>query len=653
MPNVDRVEFVAKPAFDGAAFYGLDDLTFQLRDGAGPAQRVVLDFEDSSWGATLTGSGYRGLVWERGTGDFDQAGAGEPPVEEVKPPSRPPASREREPDEADAPGAFLGGAGSLPALGFDFDGPALFDPGANVIPPDTCGAAGPTQFVSIVNRRLAIYDKANGALLMGTPLANFFPGPPPHGDPRALFDHHSGRWILIASDFNAGIHFAISTTDDATGTWFKTYIIVSLDVDALRIPDYPTLGVDADGIYVSAFMFGSTSRNSIFAIEKAPLLSSTPSLGVVSAWRDLPITTIQPCLTYGNPPGQYLVNRTNGTTMRIRRVDGPLTSPTLVSVGSVSVPLNGQPPDAPALGSTVDINTLGTRLMNAVYRNGSIWTTNTLVRATRSAVRWYEIDPVSLTTKQVGVIRDPELHYYYPSISVNSVGDVALGFSASSANQFVGAYYTGRLYTDADGETAVPVPFKAGEGAYNRTDANGQNRWGDYSLTSVDPADDLSFWTTQEYAGTNNTWRTRVARLDVPEPLGTAFCSPAVANSTGSPGELSVRGSAVVSDDDLLLTAHELPREPNTGYFLMGLGNNVVVLPGASGPMCISPGFLRILPPASNTGELDGGFARAVGTSGPVTGAITAGSTWNFQAWYRDERFVTSNFTDAVAVTFQ
>ncbi|MCP4285632.1 MAG: hypothetical protein GY792_14440, partial [Gammaproteobacteria bacterium] len=29
------------------------------------------------------------------------------------------------------------------------------------------------------------------------------------------------------------------------------------------------------------------------------------------------------------------------------------------------------------------------------------------------------------------------------------------------------------------------------------------NRWGDYSATAIDPVDDLTFWTLQEYAGTN------------------------------------------------------------------------------------------------------------------------------------------------------
>jgi hypothetical protein len=37
------------------------------------------------------------------------------------------------------------------------------------------------------------------------------------------------------------------------------------------------------------------------------------------------------------------------------------------------------------------------------------------------------------------------------------------------------------------------------------------NRWGDYSSMSVDPADDCTFWYTQEYGKTNGTnWYTHM-----------------------------------------------------------------------------------------------------------------------------------------------
>ena len=139
----------------------------------------------------------------------------------------------------------------------------------------------------------------------------------------------------------------------------------------------------------------------------------------------------------------------------------------------------------------------------------------------------------------------------------------------------------------------------------------------------------------------------------VEEGCGTTrYCTPAVPNSTGQPGMIDVTGSLVVADDDLTLTATQLPTTPNIGYFLMGQGMNTSVPPGSAGPICVTPGLLRILPPVSNTNELPGGFSRSVGTSGPQTSNITPGSTWNFQAWHRDFAAGTSNLTDAVSATF-
>ena len=53
-------------------------------------------------------------------------------------------------------------------------------------------------------------------------------------------------------------------------------------------------------------------------------------------------------------------------------------------------------------------------------------------------------------------------------------------------------------------DSDAPEPFVQmfdldGEGPYTKT-RGGLNRWGDYSGSQVDPSDDLSLWTIQEYA---------------------------------------------------------------------------------------------------------------------------------------------------------
>src|SRR5260221_14296579 len=78
-------------------------------------------------------------------------------------------------------------------------------------------------------------------------------------------------------------------------------------------------------------------------------------------------------------------------------------------------------------------------------------------------------------------------------MAVTGLGAVHLVFSGSNANAFISAYG----YTLGD---AAPVLLHRGEGAFNETDRAGRRRWGDYSFTSVDPVDDMTVWTTQEFA---------------------------------------------------------------------------------------------------------------------------------------------------------
>jgi len=47
-----------------------------------------------------------------------------------------------------------------------------------------------------------------------------------------------------------------------------------------------------------------------------------------------------------------------------------------------------------------------------------------------------------------------------------------------------------------------------GLASYYKDFGTGENRWGDYSATVVDPLNESDMWTIQEYAGANNMWQT-------------------------------------------------------------------------------------------------------------------------------------------------
>ena len=90
-------------------------------------------------------------------------------------------------------------------------------------------------------------------------------------------------------------------------------------------------------------------------------------------------------------------------------------------------------------------------------------------------------------------------------IAQDQRGDIALGYSVSSTTEFPDVRYTGRLADDP-----VNVMTEPETTAVHGTGSHTSNRWGDYSTMTVDPADDCTFWETNEYALSSGNWSTRI-----------------------------------------------------------------------------------------------------------------------------------------------
>ncbi len=116
-------------------------------------------------------------------------------------------------------------------------------------PPDTNGDVGGTQYMQWVNLHFAIYDKNTGAQLQAPRPGNqLFTGVPVCsttncGDPVTIYDQFAHRFV--ASQFGptgAPPYYqcvAVSTSDDATGTWCA----YGFNVHNTKFNDYPKMGV--------------------------------------------------------------------------------------------------------------------------------------------------------------------------------------------------------------------------------------------------------------------------------------------------------------------------------------------------------------------------------------------------------------------------
>jgi len=138
--------------------------------------------------------------------------------------------------------------------------------------------------------------------------------------------------------------------------------------------------------------------------------------------------------------------------------------------------------------------------------------------------------------------------------------------------------------------------------------------------------------------------------------LGTAYCDPANSNSTGQPALISASGSAVAADNDVLLSAAQLPAS-QFGYFVNAQAQGLVQPPGSQGNLCLSGGIGRYNAFVLNSGAT-GEFSLQLDlTNTPTPGgpvSVQAGESWYFQAWYRDVNPTpTNNFTNGVCILFQ
>jgi uncharacterized repeat protein (TIGR01451 family) len=200
---------------------------------------------------------------------------------------------------------------------------------------------------------------------------------------------------------------------------------------------------------------------------------------------------------------------------------------------------------APQLGSTAKIYTGDARIQNVVFRNGTLWCTHTIFLLSsgpqRSSVQWWEVSP-GARVLQRGRLDDPGgVNFYaYPSLAVNSLNDVLLGYSRFSPNQYPSANYAFHGRLDGPGNLRADTVLKAGEGKWE-VDDNGLVRWGDWSGTVIDPVNDLDFWTIQQYAaapvGSEDRWGTWWGRVGSPVSLSVSM--------TGSPASLPAGANVI------------------------------------------------------------------------------------------------------------
>jgi hypothetical protein len=413
-------------------------------------------------------------------------------------------------------------------VGVSVDGMNTTNNSCNCQPPDTIAAVGPNHVVEMVNTAIEVFNKSGGVTSAPESTLSFFSN---HingnqSDPFVFYDELAGKFVAGILDYSSGnaanyVDFATGT-DSASGiTWTLHTPIAS--GEGRKFLDYPRVGYNADAYFIEGNMFRSNrfSNVQVITIDK--------SGAVLSRHDDSSLFTLTPAAMHGSSSGgpEYFVEAANGggSSLQVVTETNVLSrSPTFTtsSVPVSSYQSGGSPPQP---GGTVP--SFDDRIFDAAFRN--VGGVNHLVAAHQVAgssvpvvARWYDINTTTMSLIQsgnapAGISGSSQ---FMPSVNINTAGSIGMTFDESSGSEFWSMYVTERTASDPTGTMEVPQLAQAG------TRTSPDSRVGDFSSTTVDPSDGLTFWSANEYQG-SDFWDTHIASFHIagatPSPITTAL----------------------------------------------------------------------------------------------------------------------------------
>jgi hypothetical protein len=409
-------------------------------------------------------------------------------------------------------------------------------------PPDTDGEVGATQYVQLVNRGLQVFNKATGVSVLG-PIAiqtlwTGFGGVCQNntrGDPVVVYDQLADRWVVsqfAGTPVPTDECVAVSQTNDATGVWNRYDFNLGTNFF-----DYPKLGVWPDAYYMSMNVFNTAGTVFLgpqpYAMDRAAMQAGTTAAIITPGLQSPNLGALLPgdldgsILPPAGAPNPWLSTELVPNWQLFRfHVDFAVPANSTWTLGGSLVPAGYTTLTAnvPQLGTASTLDSLADRPMfRLAYRrfpdnHEALVGNQTVSSGGVAGIRWWEINNATSGApafSQQGTYQPDTTWRWMGSVAMDASGNLALGFSASSASINPQIRYAGRLLTDPPGTLGQgEATLFAGTGSQTGTGG----RWGDYSDMTVDPADDCTFWYTTEYYDTTSSfnWRTRIGNFKFP-----------------------------------------------------------------------------------------------------------------------------------------
>jgi hypothetical protein len=388
--------------------------------------------------------------------------------------------------------------------------------------------------VDFADSSFIVHDKTTGRIVVQMTMSNFWMSVQPSNtlvlvrpnDPRMLYDTLSGRWFAsCADDSQHHLYLAVSTSSDPTRPWKGMQT-------PFQSPDFGfRMGVDKNGFYGCWWNYQYTTGNTHImmdgcAVPKADLIAEGgPDLSHRNMFSNLevesfPATDLDPNKALTDPEvflnKQFPTDTTTGPITQLCMYKITWSSPTSAGMSAVQlIPFrrtywgpNGregsnvarQPPPGSPLRTDEGRRTIGVFAYHGrvLGCNGA---KNTL--STRPGILWYDVRVSDGALLQEGFVDDPNCDYTHPSLAVDAAGNVGLGCTRTSTNEYPSVCVMMHGASDPAGTTRPPVKAVPGT-TYFRYSKYNPIPWGNYSTTCIDPSDPTRLWTYQEYANSTN-----------------------------------------------------------------------------------------------------------------------------------------------------
>ena len=433
------------------------------------------------------------------------------------------------------------------------------------------------------------------------------------------------QWYIIPKDTVDG---------GSNNNCFADYPMLGVDVNAIY------LGANMFGISAPC----PSVETAVFVLPKSQLPGSggnassvtTAFTGLLTSgpiWSPMPADNYDPAASTGYVIGH---DATSDTTLLLGKITNPGGAPGTPSLSFTSITISnkndgwssgahnrgvaypGVPSPSAGTPSPSDdtwgLDPLGFRPLGGAHvRDGRLWTAmtssvngpsgNLVLWPTvgdRNSVVFFEIDVSTNTLIQDGNVFDGvtaqdsnPIHLFMGSVGVNGQGHAVVGATGNNTTAIApSGYWAERMAGDPLGTFSEPASFYAGTDTGDlrqsfEVNSLGQpdriTRWGDYSMVTVDPCDDMTFYTIQEYqdspsVATGGNWGTAVARILAPAPtFGSASPSSIPAGSAST--MVTVTGTGFYSPPTMGMSSCRTDLDATTTFSGLAINGVTFVSP--------------------------------------------------------------------------